>query len=276
MSVNDWLITSTKELQEAGIATARLDCLVLLEDALGVDRASILANLDAKLPQKTEVDLNTKIVQRVRHIPLAYIRGKVEFYGREFVINKHVLVPRPETEMMIDELKAALQKGAPHTECVIVDVGTGSGAIAVTAKLEFPKSHVIATDIAPKVTKIARQNAKKHDVNIEFTQGDLLAPLPAAKPPTVILANLPYVPDRYSINKAAEHEPKHAIFGGKDGLNLYRRFWEQIARLCRKPFLVLTESLPMQHNGMLDLARQANFELRSSQNFIQVFGPTVN
>lgn len=276
MSVNDWLITSTKELQEAGIATARLDCLVLLEDALGVDRASILANLDAKLPQKTEVDLNTKIVQRVRHIPLAYIRGKVEFYGREFVINKHVLVPRPETEMMIDELKAALQKGAPHTECVIVDVGTGSGAIAVTAKLEFPKAHVIATDIDPKVLKIARQNAKKHDVNIEFTQGDLLAPLPAAKPPTVILANLPYVPDRYSINKAAEHEPKHAIFGGKDGLNLYRRFWEQIARLCRKPFLVLTESLPMQHNGMLDLARQANFELRSSQNFIQVFGPTVN
>lgn len=276
MSVNDWLITSTKELQEAGIATARLDCLVLLEDALGVDRASILANLDAKLPQKTEVDLNTKIVQRVRHIPLAYIRGKVEFYGREFVINKHVLVPRPETEMMIDELKAALQKGAPHTECVIVDVGTGSGAIAVTAKLEFPKAHVIATDIDPKVLKIARQNAKKHDVNIEFTQGDLLAPLPAAKPPTVILANLPYVPDRYSINQAAEHEPKHAIFGGKDGLNLYRRFWEQIARLCRKPFLVLTESLPMQHNGMLDLARQANFELRSSQNFIQVFGPTVN
>lgn len=276
MSVNDWLITSTKELQEAGIATARLDCLVLLEDALGVDRASILANLDAKLPQKTEVDLNTKIVQRVRHIPLAYIRGKVEFYGREFVINKHVLVPRPETEMMIDELKAALQKGAPHTECVIVDVGTGSGAIAVTAKLEFPKAHVIATDIDPKVLKIARQNAKKHDVDIEFTQGDLLAPLPAAKPPTVILANLPYVPDRYSINKAAEHEPKHAIFGGKDGLNLYRRFWEQIARLCRKPFLVLTESLPMQHNGMLDLARQANFELRSSQNFIQVFGPTVN
>lgn len=276
MSVNDWLITSTKELQEAGIATARLDCLVLLEDALGVDRASILANLDAKLPQKTEVDLNTKIVQRVRHIPLAYIRGKVEFYGREFVINKHVLVPRPETEMMIDELKAALQKGAPHTECVIVDVGTGSGAIAVTAKLEFPKAHVIATDIDPKVLKIARQNAKKHDVDIEFTQGDLLAPLPAAKPPTVILANLPYVPDRYSINQAAEHEPKHAIFGGKDGLNLYRRFWEQIARLCRKPFLVLTESLPMQHNGMLDLARQANFELRSSQNFIQVFGPTVN
>lgn len=276
MSVNDWLITSTKELQEAGIATARLDCLVLLEDALGVDRASILANLDAKLPQKTEVDLNTKIVQRVRHIPLAYIRGKVEFYGREFVINKHVLVPRPETEMMIDELKAALQKGAPHTECVIVDVGTGSGAIAVTAKLEFPKVHVIATDIDPKALKIARQNAKKHDVNIEFTQGDLLAPLPAAKPPTVILANLPYVPDRYSINQAAEHEPKHAIFGGKDGLNLYRRFWEQIARLCRKPFLVLTESLPMQHNGMLDLARQANFELRSSQNFIQVFGPTVN
>ncbi len=276
MSVNDWLITSTKELQEAGIATARLDCLVLLEDALGVDRASILANLDAKLPQKTEVDLNTKIVQRVRHIPLAYIRGKVEFYGREFVINEHVLVPRPETETIIDELKAALQKTVPHTRPTIVDVGTGSGAIAVTTKLEFSQAKVIATDIDAEAIKIARKNAKKHGADITLLSGDLLQPLTAKHQSMVILANLPYVPERYGINPAAEHEPKHAIFSGKDGLNLYRKFWEQIAALPRQPLLVLTESLPTQHDDMLDIARHAGFELRGSQDFIQVFQPAAD
>jgi len=277
MSVNDWLITSTKELQEAGIATARLDCLVLLEDALGVDRASILANLDAKLPQKTEVDLNTKIVQRVRHIPLAYIRGKVEFYGREFVINEHVLVPRPETETMIDELKAALQM-TPYAQLTIIDVGTGSGAIAITAKLEFPDAKVIATDIDPDALRVARQNAKKYAVSVEFLQGNLLRPIIDAnlfESPSIVLANLPYVPDHYSINQAADHEPKHAIFGGKDGLDLYRKLWEQIANLSGKPFLVVTESLPTQHTDMLALAQRANYKLYSSQDFMQVFKPTA-
>lgn len=273
MSVNDWLITSTKELQEAGIATARLDCLVLLEDALGVDRASILANLDAKLPQKTEVDLNTKIVQRVRHIPLAYIRGKVEFYGREFVINEHVLVPRPETETMIDELKAALQM-TPYAQLTIIDVGTGSGAIAITAKLEFPDAKVIATDIDPDALRVARQNAKKYAVSVEFLQGNLLRPIIDAslfESPSIVLANLPYVPDHYSINQAADHEPKHAIFGGKDGLDPYRRLWEQIGRLPNPPILVLTESLPPQHDGMTLLAQDAGYRPHRSQGLIQAF-----
>src|SRR6266508_1210490 len=105
MTTYEFLKSATARLKQAGIASARLDTLVLLEDALGQDRARLLAHPESKIPHSTEVALNTKIAQRATHVPLAYIRGKAEFYGREFAIDKHVLVPRPETETMIDLLK---------------------------------------------------------------------------------------------------------------------------------------------------------------------------
>jgi|ADGO01.1.fsa_nt_gi HemK family putative methylases len=238
MTIQEFLKRAVSTLDQAGIATARLDVLILLEDELGRNRAQLLAHSEDEIPPGTEVILDTKIAQRANHTPLAYVRGKVEFYGREFVINEHVLVPRPETETMIDELKAALQM-TPYAQLTIIDVGTGSGAIAITAKLEFPDAKVIATDIDPDALRVARQNAKKYAVSVEFLQGNLLRPIIDAnlfESPSIVLANLPYVPDHYSINQAADHEPKHAIFGGKDGLDLYRKLWEQIANLSGKPF----------------------------------------
>jgi hypothetical protein len=105
MTIGDWLRTATNQLNDAGIATGRLDCLVLLEDALGYDRAWLLSHPEQELQRSELKKLNTKIVQRVQHIPLAYIRGHAEFYGREFAVNEHTLVPRPETETMLDMLK---------------------------------------------------------------------------------------------------------------------------------------------------------------------------
>ncbi|MBX6334330.1 peptide chain release factor N(5)-glutamine methyltransferase [Candidatus Saccharibacteria bacterium] len=277
MTIQEFLKRAVSTLDQAGIATARLDVLILLEDELGRNRAQLLAHSEDEIPPGTEVILDTKIAQRANHTPLAYVRGKVEFYDREFVINEHVLVPRPETETMIDELKAALQM-TPYAQLTIIDVGTGSGAIAITAKLEFPDAKVIATDIDPDALRVARQNAKKYAVSVEFLQGNLLRPIIDAnlfESPSIVLANLPYVPDHYSINQAADHEPKHAIFGGKDGLDLYRKLWEQIANLSGKPFLVVTESLPTQHTDMLALAQRANYKLYSSQDFMQVFKPTA-
>lgn len=269
MTIQEFLKIATATLERAGVPTARLDVLVLLEDTFGHNRAWILAHQEAEIPELTEVDLNTKITQRASHIPLAYIRGKAEFYGREFVVNKNVLVPRPETEGMIDLLKRV---AIVRDDEAIVDVGTGSGAIAITTKLEFPHATVIATDIDPSALKIARQNAKKHNSDIAFLQGDLLEPLSsAAYRPTCILANLPYVPERYVINQAAGHEPKHAIFGGKDGLNLYRRLWEQVAGLTHQPKTVLTESLPLQHEEMTNLAQTASYRVTASEDFIQLF-----
>jgi release factor glutamine methyltransferase len=266
MNVQVFLKGATKILEQNDIATARLDCLVLLEDVLGVDRAVILAHPDLAIPQAKLSVLNKKITQRRRHIPLAYIRGKVSFYGREFAVNKHILVPRPESETMIDWLIKLPLPASPK----VADIGTGTGCLGITAALELHWAEIGLYDIDPFALKLARQNAKALNVKAAYYKADLLELKPAAD---VLLANLPYVPDRYKLNQAAEHEPKHAIFGGKDGLDLYRRLWQQIAGLPGKPLFVMTESLPPQHQALNGLAQAAGYRPYQTDDFIQIFQP---
>jgi release factor glutamine methyltransferase len=264
MTVQDFLAQATKTLSVAGIPSARLDCLVLLEDALELDRAVILAHPDTELTRPKLDKLNKKVAQREQHVPLAYIRGRAPFYGRDFVLNDHVLVPRPETETMIDLLKSIPLPAHPS----IADIGTGTGCIGITAALELPGAKIELCDVDTQALRVAARNVKRFKINTPTHKSDLLKFKPSAD---VILANLPYVPERYTINRAAGYEPKHAIFGGKDGLNLYRRLWQQIADLKQKPLFVLTESLPPQHSDLAKLAAQAGYQPYKAQDFIQVF-----
>ena len=206
MRVDDWLKSNVILLQKAGIETARLDCLVLLEDASHKDRAWLLAHGEYELEANVLATLHNKIIRRSAHVPLAYIRRHVEFYGREFAVNEHVLVPRPDSEAMIDLLKdTAAVRNEDLKHIIIIDVGTGSGALAITAKLEVPRAEVIGVDIDAACLNIADKNAKKLGANVVFMQSNLLDSMNAAA--DIILANLPYVPDEYPINKAAGHEP---------------------------------------------------------------------
>jgi release factor glutamine methyltransferase len=264
MTTQEFLKKAAETLQQAGVPSGRLDCLVLLEDALKLDRATILAHPESIINTRQLAKLNKNITQRARHVPLAYIRGKAPFYGREFAVNTHVLVPRPETETMIEMLKKLPLPAAPR----LADIGTGSGCIGITAALELPGSQAELYDIDPAALGVAAKNSSVLKANARYRKGDLLEKQPAAD---VILANLPYVPERYAINQAAEQEPKHAIFGGKDGLNLYRKFWAQVPGLRQKPLFIIVEALPTQHNDMVDLAAEAGFALAESQDFIQVF-----
>lgn len=264
MTAQEFLESSTKRLREAGVPSARLDILVLMEDVLGRGRAEILAHPEMVVLGADLAKLNKFITQRQKHVPLAYIRGKVPFFGREFKINKHVLVPRPETETMVEILKKMPLPARP----VLADVGSGSGCIGITAALEIPGSKALLYDIDPETLKVARQNIKTLGADARCIKSDLLG---RYTPADVILANLPYVPERYAINPAAEHEPKHAIFGGKDGLNLYRRLFEQIDSLKRKPEFVLTEALPPQHQDLALIAKHRGYEIYASQDFIQAF-----
>lgn len=264
MTVQDFLKEAAKTLKSAGIASARLDCLILLENALGLDRAAILAHPEAGITPPQLSKLNKQITQRASHTPLAYIRGRAPFFGREFAVNRHVLVPRPETETMIEMLKNLPLPARP----TLADIGTGTGCIGITAALELNDAKVELHDIDPAALMVATQNSKGLHATVSFHQGDLLSPEPKAD---VLLANLPYVPERYAINQAATHEPKHAIFGGKDGLNLYRRFWEEVAGLEHKPLFVLTESLPPQHDDLRAMAGTSGYGLYQTQDFIQVF-----
>lgn len=266
MTIKSWLAVTKKELRTADIRTAELDALVLLEDCIGISRASILAHPETRLTSPQITKLTKQVQRRKKHEPLAYIRGKTEFYGREFIVNRYTLEPRPETETMIELLK----KRKLGEKVVIADIGTGSGAIAIIAQLELPNSTVLATDISPVCTKITNQNSQSHNVNIKCFQGDLLAPLVDQKV-DVLLCNLPYVPNDFGINKAALHEPKLAIFGGPDGLDLYRKLFVQLNEREQKPLYIFTESLPFQHEKLAEIAQDFGYHAIDQEDFIQVF-----
>lgn len=270
MKTLQWLANATSILTQSGIQTARLDCLVLLEDVTGRPRPLLLAHPEEELTEQEQSLLDRQIVKRAAHIPLSYIRGKTEFYGREFIINEHVLEPRPESEAIIEEL---LRITTDEPTPTIIDVGTGSGALAVTAKLESPTATVYGLDIDKNCLEVARQNAQKHTAKITLLPSNLLNALPTALPDqsVILLCNLPYVPTNFQINRAALHEPEIAIYGGLDGLDYYRELFEQIARNNWKPKCIITESLPPQHTAMAHLARHYSYALGKTNDFIQVF-----
>ncbi len=270
-TIATWLADATARLTGVGVATARLDCLVLLEDVTGKERSWLLAHPEDELESCQIKELKSMLRRRVSHEPLAYIRGKSEFYGREFAVSAHTLEPRPETETMIELLLNLVESRKLKVES-LVDVGTGSGCIAITTALELPGTKVYATDIDEKCLKTARQNAQNLGADVTFLQGNLLQPLPPSNShlPTIILANLPYVPDGHTINLPAQHEPKHAIFGGADGLDLYRDMFEQLEEVSGATY-ILTESLPFQHAALTEIATSAGYSLVTTSDFIQIF-----
>ena len=265
MQSSKFIDNATKRLQAAGIGTARLDVLVVLEDVLGVGRANLLAHPEDIIPPPQITILNTFIVQREHHIPLAYIRGRAAFFGRNFAVNNHVLVPRPETEAMIETLKnLELPAGIS-----IADIGTGSGCIGITVALEIPGATVYLYDIDQPALDVATANALALNASVQIRKQDLLADM--TQDVDVICANLPYVPDEYAINDAAKHEPKLALFAGTDGLDLYRTLWSQIKALSQHPRYVLTESLLEQHEALAGLAKEAGYIPASTDGLVQLF-----
>lgn len=267
-TISNWLAHTQQQLLAGGIETARLDTLVLLCDELRREKSWVLANPDYILSPHNINTLNKLFAQRTQHVPLAYIRGRAEFYGRDFAVNTNVLVPRPESESTITLLMQYAQK---HPLKYIADIGTGSGALAITAKLELPNADVTASDIDADCLQTAQRNAAMLGAAVDFIQSDLLESFPPLRTGTVLLCNLPYVPDDYPINAAATHEPKLALFSGQDGLYHYRALFEQIRTLPTKPVCIITESLMQQHNALRLLAQTQDYHLADDDGLVQLF-----
>lgn len=264
-----WLKTATQFLQSKGILTARLDAIILLEDVLQVNRATILAEPEAEIKDGAVSRLQNLLTRRAKHEPLAYIRGKAEFYGRTFKVSDTVLVPRPESEAMIELLKALTKQPNFPTQPKIADVGSGSGNLGITAALELAGSQVTLLEIDNDALEISKQNVVLHSTSVNAIKSDLLSGTSGSF--DVLLCNLPYVPDEYEINLAAGHEPKLALFGGLDGLDLYRQLFAQIFSRVSKPLYILTEALPEQHQALTELATQNGYQLNKTDDFIQLY-----
>ena len=211
--------------------SARLDAEFLLQRAVERDRASVLTHLDEELTTEQAIQFEAWVARRARHEPIQYILGETEFYGLPFRVTPDVLIPRPETEHLIERVaEAAAGFSAPR----IVDVGTGSGAIAVTLAKLLPQALITSIDISAPAVAIAQENAARNGVEVRLLVGDLLAPVEGERFEMVV-SNPPYVPlaDRASLSvEVREFEPKLALFAGDDGLDIYRRLipaaWERL------------------------------------------------
>ncbi len=188
--------------------------------------------------------------------------GSKEFYGRSFIVNKNVLIPRTESESFIELLK---KHKITHQN--IVDVGSGSGAIGVTVKLELPTNNITLLDISPTALDIAKKNAHAFRARCKITQANLLE---TSGEFTVMLANLPYVPKDMPVQPELNHEPAVALYADNKGLGLYKKLWEQLATRPECTY-VLTESLQGQHEQMTRLAIEADYRLIETDGLVQMF-----
>lgn len=272
MSIIEWLVENMGKLHEAGVDSPRRDCLVLLEDTLQKNRAWVISHPEYDLSPSYLDKLNKLIGRRLKREPLAYIRGRAWFYGRFFSVTPKVMIPRPESESFIEIIKD-INPG------IAVDIGTGSGCLAVTVKLEVPDCCVFAYDIDRYTLEVAKKNAKKHGVDIEFNTSNLLDSVSIYRNThshkhnkvSALIANLPYVPDGLITSKEILYEPTKALFSGKDGLKHYRKLWEQIPQLSSKPQHIVTESLEKQHVEMTNLAKTAGYKLIETKVLVQHF-----
>ncbi len=281
MTIEAWIQKSKVLLTEKLVTTALLDSEVLLADILKKDRSWLHSHPEYVLQRSDLRILDEQITRRALHEPLAYIRGKQEFYGRDFVVSKHTLTPRPETEIMVEIfLELTKSEALKESEKLqVLDIGTGSGCVIISASLELTqisnlKSQIsyLGLDISILALEIAKKNAQKLNADVEFIHFDLikddLSSIIKYKSSNIILANLPYVPDNFDINTAATHEPPFAIFGGEDGLDFYRLLFSKLSVATK---YVLTESLPLQHKDLALIAKDAGFALQTTQGFIQLY-----
>lgn len=210
-------------LENEGVESPRLDAELLLAHVLETNRASVLAHPERLLTPKELTRFRALVARRAAREPLPYIVGTREFYGLAFAVDDRVLIPRPETELLVERaVRFARHLAAPR----IADVGAGSGAIAVTLAVQLPMATVYALDASAGALEVAGDNARRHRVDnrVHRLQGDLLDPLP--EPVHLIVANLPYVTTAEWQELAPEirnHEPRTALDGGEDGLDLVRR-----------------------------------------------------
>jgi release factor glutamine methyltransferase len=233
------------QVASQNIPDARVEAEVLLMHCLSIQRAELYARLGEPLPLSAEEQFRRLIERRLRREPTAYILGRCEFYGIELSVDSRVLIPRPETELLVEAALAfSRRRFGEEQACLVADVGTGSGAIAVALALHMPQARIYATDASADAIDVARMNCRRHGVGGEVCVlcGEMLTPLP--EPVDLIVANLPYVKDAdipQLMPEIRDFEPLAALAGGVDGLDKVRLLLAQAGEHLRPQGSVLLE-----------------------------------
>jgi release factor glutamine methyltransferase len=237
-------------------AAASRDAELLLLHALQISRATLLAYPDRELPSDQQTLYQDLVVRRLQHEPVQYIIGQQEFYGLNFNVTPAVLIPRPETEHLVE---AVLKLLPPNQPLKIVDVGTGSGAIAIALAVHLPRAAITALDISSDALAVAATNAREHTVadRIRFLPSDLLSAVGTDEAGfDAIVSNPPYIPetDRLSLHpQVRDHEPATALFAGETGLDIYRRLIPQAHNALKPDGLLALEIGHGQQGALAEL-----------------------
>ena len=246
-TIREALSAAIAFLDSQHISGARLDAEVLLAHTLRRDRAWLLAHDDAELTPHQAADFEAFISRRSEHIPVVHLTGSREFYGLDLHITPDVLTPRVETEQLVEW---AIKYAAPDSR--LIDIGTGSGAIANAIAAHRPDLHITATEISTEALTVARRNAKTHGAAIEFINSDLWENV--AGHYDTIVTNLPYLITGAELMPEVRREPAVALFGGADGLDLYRRFLKELPHHLAPGGYLFTECDPWQHADLIAAA----------------------
>ena len=242
MNVKETLNVASEELMKIGSLDAKLEAEVLLRHVLKIDRATMFQDLDEDVSIEDSGNIASLVKRRTQREPLAYITGAKEFYGLPFVVSEDVLIPRQETELLVDA--AIVQaKTLDKSEISIVDVGTGSGAIAVSLALNIPTASVVAVDISEAALIIADDNRRTHGLysRVKLRRGDLLEPI--IDKIDILVSNPPYIrSDKLtSLQEEVLKEPMVALDGGYDGLELIKKLLFQAVDKMSNPSVILFE-----------------------------------
>ncbi|MFQ6029020.1 MAG: peptide chain release factor N(5)-glutamine methyltransferase [Dehalococcoidia bacterium] len=243
-------------LEAADIPDARLEAEVMVMNVMQMPRQELFAEQESEVSAQREQTLAQIMERRLTREPLAYILGYKEFYGVNLLVNSNVLIPRPETESMVEHALFMALMGMETPELVIGDIGTGTGAIAINLALHLPAARIYATDNFDSVLDVAAYNIRSHNVadRITLRLGDLLEPLP--EPVDLIVSNLPYIPTERipTLQPEIQWEPASALDGGPEGLDLIRRLLEQAPEKLKEHGIILLELDPEQVPAVRALA----------------------
>ncbi|HLG19861.1 MAG TPA: peptide chain release factor N(5)-glutamine methyltransferase [Bdellovibrionota bacterium] len=253
-----------RELERNGVSDARLSAEVILAHALSVGRIDLYLRYDQPFPAACKAAYLDLVSRRGKGEPTAYLTGEKEFYSLRFSVDRRVLIPRPETELLVDEALAVIDSLPAVPTVSVCDVGTGSGAIAVAIKKNRPEIAVTAVDANAEALDVARANALQHGVDIAFIRGDLLREVPG--PFDLLVANLPYVTseDVAQLPKdVRDFEPATALDGGADGLRWIEPLLDQGRSRVRAGGSVVLEIGIGQEKKVADLLTRYGYSLRN-------------
>lgn len=238
LTVIEVLRKSEAWLVERGLPTARLDAQVLVAEALGMDRLRLFLQHDKPLSDGELERARDWVRRRARGEPVAYILGRREFWSLDFEVRAGVLIPRPDTETLVE---AALALLPAEEELFVADICAGSGCVGVALASERPMLRVYATELSATAHEVLKANVRKHQLSerVAALRGDLMRPIPEDRPIDVVVSNPPYIcTGELAGLDVAKHEPREALDGGADGLALYRRLVPEAARRARRAVLM--------------------------------------